>query len=222
MHKFDIICISETFLNNTYEDNDLNLNGYSLLRGDHLSNAKRGRVCIYYKDTLALKVISTPYLNESLLCEVTIGSKKCIIGPVYRSPSQNSDEFESFLSNFKFLLQDIYNRNPYLTLLPGDYDARNTKWWHHDITTTEGIQLETTTTIYGLQKLINEPTHIHKNSSSCIDLIFTNQPNLIVNRGTHPSLHENCQHQITFAKARLRAEYPPLSGIMPKLMVISQ
>ena len=34
MHKFDIICISETFLNNTYEDNDLNLNGYSLLRAD--------------------------------------------------------------------------------------------------------------------------------------------------------------------------------------------
>ena len=32
MHKFDIICISETFLDNNYEDNDLNLNGYSLLR----------------------------------------------------------------------------------------------------------------------------------------------------------------------------------------------
>ena len=56
MHKFDIICISETFLNNTYEDNDLNLNGYSLLRADHPSNAKRGGVCIYYKETLSLKV----------------------------------------------------------------------------------------------------------------------------------------------------------------------
>ena len=30
MRKFDIICILETFLNNTYENNDLNLNGYSL------------------------------------------------------------------------------------------------------------------------------------------------------------------------------------------------
>ena len=153
-------------------------------------------------------MISIPYLNESLLCEVTIGSKKCIIGTVYRSPSQNSDEFESFLSNFEFLLQDISNCNPYLTLLLGDYNARNTTSWHHDITTTEGTQLETTTTIYGLQQLIDEPTHIRKNSSSCIDMIFANQPNLIVNRGTHPSLHENCQRQITFAKARLRVEYP--------------
>ena len=97
----------------------------------------------------------------------------------------------------------------YLTLLLGDYNARNTNWWHHDITTTEGIQLETTTTIYGFQKLIDEPTHIRKNSSSCIDPIFTNQPNLIINRRSHPSLHENCQHQITFAKTRLRIEYPP-------------
>ena len=103
-------------------------------------------------------MISTPYFNESLLCEVTIGSRKCIIGSVYRSPSQNSDEFESFLLNFEFLLLDISNRNPYLTLLFGDYNARNTNWRHH-ITTTEGIQLETTTTTYGLQQLIEEPTH---------------------------------------------------------------
>ena len=41
-----------------------------------------------------------------------------------------------------------------------------------------------------------------------IDLVFTNQPNLIVNRRTHPCLNENCQHQITFAKARLRVKYP--------------
>ena len=47
MHKFDIICVSETFLNNTYHDNDLSLNGCSLLRADYLSNAKRLGVCIY-------------------------------------------------------------------------------------------------------------------------------------------------------------------------------
>ena len=70
---------------------------------DHPGNVKRGGVCIYYKETLALKVISTPYLNESLLCQVTIGSK-CIIGTVYRSPSQNFDEFESSLLNFELLL----------------------------------------------------------------------------------------------------------------------
>ena len=77
-HKFDIICISETFLNNTYEDNDFNLNGYCLLGADHPSNAKRGGICIYYKETLVLQMISIPYLNEILLCEVTLGSKSVL------------------------------------------------------------------------------------------------------------------------------------------------
>ena len=132
-------------------------------------------------------MISKPYLNEDFLCEVMIKSKMSITGTVYRPPSQNSNEFESFLSNCEVLLQDISNRNSYLTLLLGDYNARNTKWWHHYITTTEGTQLQNTTTIYGLQQLIDEPIHIRRNSS-----FFTNQPKLIVSRGTNPSLHENC------------------------------
>ena len=41
MHEFDIICI-------------LNVN--SSLQADHPSNAKRGGVCIYYKEILSLKV----------------------------------------------------------------------------------------------------------------------------------------------------------------------
>ena len=51
----------ESSLNNTYQDNDLNLNGYNLLQVDHQSNGKRGEVCIYYKETLALKMISTQF-----------------------------------------------------------------------------------------------------------------------------------------------------------------
>ena len=72
-------------------------------------------------------MISILYLNEILLCEVTIGPKKCIIETVYRSRSQNADEFESFLSKLEFLFQYISNRNPYLTQLLHDYKGRNTK-----------------------------------------------------------------------------------------------
>ena len=37
-------------------------------------------------------------------------------------------------------------------------------------------------------------------SRSCIDLIVTDQPNLIIESGVHPSLHENCHHQIIYGK----------------------
>ena len=47
------------------------------------------------------------------------------------------------------------------------------------------------------------------NSSSCIDLIFTDQPSLVVDCLTHPSLHPNCHHQIVYCKLDLKIVYPP-------------
>ena len=44
---------------------------------------------------------------------------------------------------------------------------------------------------------------------SCIDLIFTQQPNLVTYGGVHTSLHNNCHHQITFPHINLLIEYPP-------------
>ena len=46
-------------------------------------------------------------------------------------------------------------------------------------------------------------------SSSCIDLIFTDQPKLIVDTGVHPSLHSNCHHQINYYKLNLNVKYLP-------------
>ena len=60
--------------------------------------------------------------------------------------------------------------------------------------------MEAITSQFGLQQLINEPTHYTWNSSSCIDLIFASQPNLGIEPRVHSSLHENCHHQIIYAK----------------------
>ena len=46
IHKFDIICLSEMYLNSKTLSNDENLNiqDYNLIRADHLSNTKPGGV----------------------------------------------------------------------------------------------------------------------------------------------------------------------------------
>ena len=64
-------------------------------------------------------------------------------------------------------------------------------------------------TLYGLNQLITEPTHILEHSSSCIDLIFTKQPNFIRDSGIHPTLHPKCHRQIIYSKLNLKIEYPP-------------
>ena len=67
------------------------------------------------------------------------------------------------------------------------------------ISVLEGTKLFAQTSSDGFLQLINEPTHIQKNISSCIDLIFIDQPNMSVNYRVQASLHPNCHHQIFHA-----------------------
>ena len=48
VHKFDIVCLSETYLDSTVPLDDVNLviSGYNLIRSDHPSNTKLGGVCL--------------------------------------------------------------------------------------------------------------------------------------------------------------------------------
>ena len=128
---------------------------------------------------------------------------------LYRSPSQTQDQFNEFLLNFEQLLSDVFFCSPSFLLIRGDFNAKTSSWWRKDSTTSKGIQIEALTCSYGLSQLISSPTHILQNSSSCIDLIFTNQSNLVIDSGVHPSLHANCHHQITYSKLNLKIEYPP-------------
>ena len=78
IYKCDFICISETFLDSSFESNDKNLmlEGYNLIRSHHPSNTKRGGVCIYYKEPLAVCLVNITSLPECLVCELTIKNKK--------------------------------------------------------------------------------------------------------------------------------------------------
>ena len=51
------------------------------------------------------------------------------------------------------------------------------------------------------------PTHLLPASSSCIDVIFTINPNLVMSSGVFPSIYQNCDHQIVFAKTNLNTFY---------------
>ena len=82
VHKFDIVCLSETYLDSTFlsDDSRLSLNGYSLLREDHPSDTKRGGVCVYYKDYLPLtRKYGMSTLYECLICELKIGKKNVLL-----------------------------------------------------------------------------------------------------------------------------------------------
>ena len=136
-------------------------------------------MCIYYRDSLAVQLVDTSYLSECLLCEVSINNKKGYVAVLYRSPSQNSLEFDNFILKFEIILSDINSSNLHFSIILGNFNVRSNNWWQGDTQTDGGPRINYLTTSYGFQQLISEPTHILKNSSSCFDLIFTDQPNLI-------------------------------------------
>ena len=209
VHKFDIICMSETYLDSSIDDASLEISGYYLIRSDHPSNKKRGGICIYYKNFLPLKVTGVRLLEECIAFDLIISNKLCSFVALYRSPSQSQDDFATFSDNFEMTLDLVSKKNPFLIVVLGDFNAKLSQWHDKDSSTSEGISIENITSQFGLHQIINEPTHILENSFSCIDLIFTSQPNLPVESRTQSSPHPNCHHQIIYPKFNVEVLYPP-------------
>ena len=128
---------------------------------------------------------------------------------VYRSLSQSSDDFENFLSSFDQVITNLSLSKPAVRLILGDFNYRSNSWWKGDIFTKEGIDLESVFSSHGLHQLITDPTHILPQSFSCNDLIFIDQPNLVIDSSVHSTLHANCHHQITHRKLNLKTVFPP-------------
>ena len=77
MHGYDLICLSETWLDLiiSIDFNDLSLKGYNLHRIDDPDNAKKGGVCVYYKETLATHFLHTK-LDQCIVSEITFKNEK--------------------------------------------------------------------------------------------------------------------------------------------------
>ena len=105
-HKYDFICISETYLGSSVSDDDkeLAMESYNFIRADHRSNVKKDGVGIYYKESIAIQIININFFSECLLCEVTVNNKMGYIAVFYRPPSQTNTVLNDFLSSFEKLL----------------------------------------------------------------------------------------------------------------------
>ena len=149
VHEFDVICLSETYLDSSilHDDDSLQISGYNLYREAHPLNVKRGgsyiyykrrRFCIYYKISLPLKIKNIHYLHECINFETKIKDKLCNFISLYRSPNRSQDDFESFINNLVYNLDSIMVNNPYLTVILGDFNVKSSLRCNNDIPTYEG------------------------------------------------------------------------------------
>ena len=210
-HNTDIIFLSETFLDSTTEVNDpkINIPGYNLLRCNHPSNLKRAGVCMFYKEYLPInRHDDLCTLTECIVTELNLGKKSVFFTLSYRSPSQTTDETEVYSQNLNLTLTNVDALSPFCHVLIGDFNARSSSWWTGDITTRVGRESEALTSTSGYSQLIDKPTHFFNGGSSCIDLIFCNKPEFVLEYGIDHSLFQTC-HPIMFAKISAKFALPP-------------
>ena len=127
VNDIDIICLSETFLDSSIpiDDNRLSIFGYSMMRADHASSTKRGGVCLCSKDHLPIiRRDDISNLKECLVTEMTVKNERCLLAYLYRSPSQNREQFWSFCDSLDILMNNINSLHPAISIITGDFNGK--------------------------------------------------------------------------------------------------
>ena len=180
------------------------------MRSDYPSNTKRGGVCLYYKEHLPIiRKDDITNLQECLVTEITVKNKRYFLTCLYRSPSQNREQIHSFCDSLDFLLSDIKSLNPAISIIAGDFSGKCSKWYSFDTSDNIGKELDTITSTAGYSQIIDKPTHFTKKSSSCIDLIFTSNPGMLVDSGIEKSFSSSRHHDVIYGKNNFRVLPPP-------------
>ena len=66
---------------------------------------------MYYKSYLSLRIISVGYLSEWINFKIMNGNKICNFIILYRSPSQNQDDFQAFIDKLEIKVETLAQKS---------------------------------------------------------------------------------------------------------------
>ena len=156
----------------TVKNDETYIEGFSreIYRSHHPSKTKIGGVRLYLREGLTIKRrTDLELLPEIIITEIRIARKKIILGTTYRNPSQNREEFETFIDSSQQTINKMKGENPHCMILTGNLNYGSSMWWTEDIEQPEGTALDELMQTNGLYQLIEEPTNRRNEGCSCID-----------------------------------------------------
>ena len=213
VYNYDILVLGETYLSGDISHDETFIEAFSKnpFRKDDPSGLHNSGVCIYFKENLLIKrcVDLETLCAEGIVTEITLHHKKIFFVGLYRSHGMSSDDFVLFIQCLELLLDYMHDEKPHCIIFTGDFNCRSQQWWPVNIENEEGVALDEFIESNNLTQLIDQPTHIMNESRSCIDLIITDQPNILVNYGVHPSLYKTYHYEIMYGKINLSVPPPP-------------
>ena len=185
--KAAVIGISESKLDNSIFDSEIEIDGYNILRFDR--NRHGGGVACYVRNDLSFtKRNYFPHDIETIFIEIFLPkTKPMTVGIVYRPPSQTS-----FLEtmNEHFYKLDTINKETYIL---GDFNINlylNNKYVFEKCSTIVSNTIpydvrkyQEFCNVFNLKQLISCPTRITCSSSTIIDHILASYPDRVSQKG---------------------------------------
>ena len=185
LRNFNIICLTETWLNQNTPDDSLKINEFKLYRKDRQAD-NYGGVCVYIKENIHSRRrtdLELPNI-ECIWVEVNFHNKKFLLGTFYRPPSSSAQTL-SYIEDSISLAIDSNIKDVFIT---GDFNLDIIK-------ATTNQKINNICQYFNLYQLIEEPTHFTETSSSIIDLVFTsNKNNILSSRVGDPFLEQNVRY----------------------------
>ncbi len=160
---YDVIVFTETWLNNTIQDNSLQIPNFSQLHRLDRQNRIGGGVAIYVRDSLTSKRrYDLEVTNlEAIWVEVKIKSRTILIGGIYRPPNSKADYTDRIHESIERAKSLSMNN----IIVTGDFNL-------NQFDNSDNRKINDISMKFGLQQLIKEHTHFTEHSSSLIDLMF--------------------------------------------------
>ena len=163
--KATIICITETWLDETVWDPEISIPEYNLLRKDQ--NRDGGGVCMYIRSDIAHRVrIDFPHPElETVWAEIMLPKPRPIlVGTCYRPPKQ--------MNFYDLMEQCCIDNNRFITMetiLIGDFNTNTDKCNNNNVLTRKLKEFSDTC---NFTQLIQDYTRVTDNSKTTIDLIL--------------------------------------------------
>ena len=173
-NHFDVIALTETHLDSTVSDSEIQIDGYSIFSKDR--NRNGSGVLIYAKNELfpvQLMKLDISHM-ESLFIKIQMHNKTSIVGVCYRPPNQNATEIDDFISGLSSQLTNAVSLHAEGTpvFLMGDLNDRCTNWESDHSDSELKLKLRELVDEHNMQQLIDKPTR----GSNILDLFITNSP----------------------------------------------
>ena len=220
-----IINLTETWLDETISD-DAKIEGYKEYRSDRIG-IKQGGTVIYVHNDLECDILAKECRNKCEMVAVNIKALNTINIVIYRPPKTKGVDFNYILDKVESIFNNMEIPNPTI-IMTGDFNFPFIEWrcnalgnfmgctyqYNANVNTTvdEKQQFERLTNLVGQHSLvqaISEATREENGKSSTLDLVFTNEIDLITEIGIYASSmsdHHNIELTTSFNPSIVRKQ----------------